>query len=416
MTRISTIVLSVQLACVGLSWIPLLQLGGTRLEVSNLASLFVIATMPFYALPHLRMPPVFALLYLSFFGLFAAFAFHGGEGISRLIMTVVATTAALALTNLRDVSQATIARAIVIAYPVFWFFFWLSARLAGQDLLGGALDYLQTLNRSVFVFQVLRPTFNAYVPSGDVTYVASTVNGLSGAFFVFFVLGLACWDQGRGPKVVCATAFVTIFVLFSTSSVLPTALICVLAAIVWIRHARSKIGSILVIGGFAVLLVMLSGDLLAYLAVNVASDESSRAARVSQYLGSIDLIDASLGFGHGYLSIDGHNIHNFLLFATVSGGIFLGLVVLAVMLIVSWTVIKSGWRYLRFGGWEDLAITGLMLYFLVRLGAGGAGGMPAGPGAVALGLACMIAANRGAAPAPLRSRNRPLRPADSIPG
>ncbi len=409
-------VLSVQLAGMGLLWIPLLQLGGTRIEVSNLASLFVIASMPLVALPHLRFPPVIALLYVSLFGLFAAFALHGGEGLSRLVMAVVSTTAALGLANLKGLTRATLARALVIAYPVFWAFFWLSAQLAGQDLLGGTLDYLQTLNRSVFVFQVLRPTFNAYVTTGDVTYVASTLNGLSGAFLVFFILSLACWPQGWGVKVVCITAFVTIFVLFSSSSVLPLAVICVLAAIVWIRQARSKVGPVLVVGLIVLGLVALSGDLLAYLALNIANDQGSRAARVSQYLGSIDLINASFGFGHGYISIEGHNIHNFLLFSTVSGGILLGLIVFWVMALVGWTSARAGWRYLVQGQWQDLAICGLMLFFLVRLSAGGAGGMPAGPGAVALGLACLIAADRQPALPSRGLKNPPSRRADSVPG
>ncbi len=416
MRPLNITILAIQLACVGLLWIPVLQVGGTRIEVSNLASLIVIGSMPLYAIPYLRFPPVIALLYVALFGLFAAFALHGGEGISRLVMAFVSTTAALALANLRGVTQATIARSIVIAYPIFWVFLWLSAQLAGQDLLGGALNYMQSLNRTVFVFQVLRPTFNAYVASGDITYVASTINGLSGAFYLFFVLGLACWRCGWGPKVVCISAFVTIFVLFSSSSVLPMALICILAAIVWITRARSKFVPLLVVGLCVVALVLLSGDLLAYLALNIANDENSRAARVAQYLGSIDLIDASLGFGHGYLSIDGNNIHNFLLFATVSGGIVLGLIVLAVMVMVGWMSATAGLRYLRDAEWQDLAIAGLMLYFVIRLLAGGAGGMPAGPGAVAMGLAHMIAANRAPRPAARAVRNRPSRLAGSTPG
>lgn len=407
MKYLSLAFLTMQLACVGLVWVPVTSIGGTRLELSNMASLLMVASLALFAFPRFQFPAIFALLYFVLLTLLGSFAFHGGEGIGTINRSVLAVTAAFAVANLRPLSLHDLGLALRIAVPVFLGFFWLSASLAGINIIGATVDYLLTLNRSTFIFKALRPIFNAYVEGDQLTYLASVLNSLASAISLLFIISVACLRQGWVMWVITIFLFVMIFILFSTASVLSATFTLLLAWIGWMVRTPSKIVPVLVLLGCVVIVPFVMGDLEAYIALNVLADESSRSARVSQYLGSIDLIDVGLLTGHGYMTINGYEIHNFLLFSAVSAGIFAGAAVFLVMLIAIWTCLRCAYLSLTDDRWEYPVISGLMFLFLIRISVGGGGGLPSEAGAVALGLAMLVSRNlvvdRGAVPALVRS-------------
>lgn len=387
MQALSFSLLTLVLATVGLNWIPVFAVGSFAIELANVVSLLAVAVLPFVIVPKFYFPRLFLLFYLLILCLMAAFAIHGGDELFLLARTVLGLTAAVSIANLSPLRTQHFARAVAISYAAFGSCVTLASFIAGHNLIVAILEYLTSLNRSAFVYGFIRPTFNAFSDSAELTYLASTINTFSGAFVIFFNLALLNLRAGWSMYVVMLSSFLVIFILFSTSSVLALLLTVGLAAGCWLIKASEKGLPIIATLGAIVVLVLMSGDLVEYIALNVLADNSSRGARLDQYMAAVNLVNAGFGIGHGYVTVNGHGIHNLLLFSAVTGGLIPGLLVVAIYALAISMAVGAAISFMRTNDRLNLAVFGLVTFFVIRITFGGGGGLPGGPATVALGLA-----------------------------
>ena len=417
---LSSFLIGMALAFTGLVFVPVGSFSGTRIELSNLAALALVFSLPVFGYPILRLPHAFRLICMALVWFSAVFVLDGA-GIFLLPMTALAVLGGIALANLHQPSLSSWGIILVAALVVFTSILALAAATAGQNLVVGVADYLSSLNRSAFVFKVIRPTFNAFVPGQNVEYVASAINSLSGGFAILSLISFGCLGMVRGASIVAVVSVLFVFILFSSSSVLAVASAGLLLAIRWIRQSERKLGPIVLCLALLTLSPFLMGDLALYLAANIGNDDASRAARLGQYAAAVELIAERPWTGHGLVEVSGHTVHNWLLFAGVTGGIGLMGVVLAVYAVVLRDLVRACRLALGGGDPRWLAVAGLLGFFLIRISFGGAGGMPTTLAAMSLGFACLMTraiAEVSPSTSPVRrnpARTSPRRRAGTVP-
>lgn len=366
------------------------------IELSNIISLLLVVALPF-ALANRstrRVPPIIALWFVSVASVYVAAMLHGGAGSSvsqRSLFSLVGTFT-IVLYGLPNDTDRFI-KMVVTSFIAFLMVVWISGRLAGVDVFVSVLNYLTSFNRNEFVFSFLRVMFNAFSTSGDATYVASVVNTLAATFAIFFLISASL--ATAGSRLMIAIAIISggsVFILFSSSAVLSCALGGSAIFMCWLANSRRAYQPLTLLGLGAISMSAVWGPVSAFFLSNVAEDGDSRSDRVDQLIFSLEYINEAVLLGHGHRLVYGHEIHNWPLFAWVSGGILCGTIAIFSIL---YTVILCASGLLRAFREPDrmhwhLIYGTVPIIFLVRVMVGGGGGAPAGPIVIGLAIAATI--------------------------
>lgn len=383
----------------GIKWIPIIQLGGYALELHNTGSIAgIIATLIIallkkrFVLPKEFLTIFIVLLFVAVFGIFRV-----GKISDNVIVSLPALLGALVIVQISPFK--VIKRYYYLSFLVLILTLFFSAKFSGADFFNGLLGYLASFNRNEFVFQTLRPIFNAFVNVKDeIIYNGSLVNHLASGFYLFFVIssGFIISRTHKFKDLIIATfSFFLIFSLFSSSVLGATLAAIAIALFFAFMQVHSRVW--LLIGFLFVILIvpLVLPWIISYLSTGVSGETNSINTRAAQNSAALDSISNNLITGGGTISQGGHGLHNLPLFAWTEGGVlgFLTVMVLYVFCIAS---IINGLKYLaknkdefRF---EAFLLATLPIFIIIRSLFGGGGGLPGSSEAVALGL--MVSARR----------------------
>lgn len=380
----------IALATVGAKWFLVARFGGRAIEASNFGGLIVLGLGALVVLSsrQLRSNSVFNTLLLLQALLLVMLSLRG-DPVTIVIMSIANTLVAYALVNAGTLRAPGV---IIVAFTGLLGFIVMSAAIAGIDLLGGVVEYMQTLNRDRFKFHVLRPIYNAFTSGPEVEEYTTTINNaLAATFALFYVLsGSYAVCGNRRMAVVAVISLAAVFTIFSSSAMLVCGTMTIVFAAAAARRARSSIWWLyaLFVGlvGLSSIVTLFGAE---YLVENIVSDDASRQGRLLQYEGALAAIDANFWLGAGVISVHGHYVHNLFLFAFSAIGIVGAILVLAVFVMAA-GISFYGLRRSFLGPDlqpQTLMAAGLPLIFMIRSLVGGAGGLPNGPGILALALA-----------------------------
>ena len=373
---LATLICTTLLALCGAAWIPI----AAGLEVSNAVALVAIA-VGFLAIGRqLVLPSIYVFLFIALVWLYFSMSIRGDGGEEQAFRSLIYVLMAAALAqfarpNLR--LSANIGTAVFVALLL------VSSVLAGKNLPLGIYEYLVSLNRPAFVYGVIRPSLNSFA-SGDTEYLASVINTLASAFAVLFIVAAT-----HRAYLAAVVSGVLIVILFSASALLAIFLTMVVLAIRWFVWSPRKHGPALAFAAAAVMAPLLVEPALDYLALNLTADDASRAARVEQYYGALDYIDANPLWGEGIVRIGGHLIHNALLFSWVTAGIVPAILFAAAYIIAIRLLLRAVPGAI-FGDLRWCAVVGLVCVFLIRISIGGGGGLPEATAMLALAIAISL--------------------------
>ncbi|WP_157577767.1 O-antigen ligase family protein [Roseivivax halodurans] len=378
----------VMLGTVGAKWLVVVTLAGKSLELSNIGLLFSLGIFGCWVLPErgFRSIPVLNVLLLLLLLLLGGLMIRG-DPIDIVVMSIAHVLGAYAVATIARVDGRI---SVLGGFLGIFGFLALSVMISGVDVLFGVLDYLRTLDRDRFAFQVLRPIYNAFVTDNTDEITVQINNALCAAFvLIYMIAGSHAVLGNRMMALVCVLCLAMVFTIFSSSAVLAAAASTLIFGFVAVMRVRGfwqiyVLVGLTLLGGMA-----LAGGISEYLVANVADDTGSRDQRIEQYTAALDLMDRHIWLGTGYVEVSGHSIHNFFLFSFVSVGVAGGVLSLAVFVLAAGLSLK-GCRLLlteREVTPPMVMLACLPILFVLRSLVGGAGGLPTGPGILALGFA-----------------------------
>lgn len=398
-THLPTALALLGFAALPLTWIPVFEGFGLLIEVSNAAALVAMLVLPF-ALARWRgtasLHAAFGMMLLwSWFFAFSMAANGTTNGFPILYQQIPQVlfgwTLALAIAN-SDISPRKIGMAVTLSTLLV---FQISTIVAGIDFWGAVVSYISGGPRDALVYGTIRPAFNAFTSSTDVNYVASQINGLANALVLGVVLTTLSTEKNSGTRgrwadraalLSAAVALVLVLILFSTSASLAIALFAI-ALLARVVHSAPAIWRLFVPLVVLFALMFAYGPMSGYVKSNLIDDVDSRSARTSQYAESARIINDHLFNGVGYFEVDGHPVHNWLLFSWSTSGAVAAFIVL----VIYGTVFVTFLKLISSSRLNWAAVIGLLSIFVIRTNVGGAGGIPSGAaiGAMAglLGLA-----------------------------
>ena len=374
----STATFAVLLGFCGAVWVPLLP----GWEISNLIAVAIILMgfLTFVTCGRLRLPLIHVLLVLTLGCLYFSFRIRGDDGEDQAIRSLAYVLMAIGLAqftmpNLRV--AANVGTVLLLAL------FAISSFVAGTSLVDGTLEYLTQFDRESFVYKLMRPTLNSFA-TADANYLASVINTLSSALAVLFVV--AATHRARLAAIACG---VLVVILFSTAAVLAVGITLFVLGARWAARSPGKLGP-----AAAILLVVVAAPLLYepalhYFSLNVTQDDASRAARLEQYAGAMNYIDANPLIGVGYVQIGGHLIHNVFLFSWVSAGV-VPAVLIAIVYVLAFGLVFRALPATIYGDIRWCGVLGLTSIFLIRITIGGGGGLPEATAMSALAIALAL--------------------------
>jgi hypothetical protein len=384
------------LASAGMKWFPIITTGSLSIEANNLGALVLIAAIPLFVIGsgfRLVIPPLVALILISNILLWFAFSIRGQpRGVDMLAVTFPAALACLGVLGIAPVVVDNLRKYVWLAFLLMNGLVVVSAHIAGVNIMGGAMDYLTTLNRNALLFQVIRPIFNAFAPAGDTNYLATMMNEVAAAYTVFFIIaGSLVLRGGWRMWLVLLLSFLINFVMFSSSAVMVIGLSSLIMVLRWFAMTRSWIARISVIWILMMAAVMLAPAIGHYIGSSVSGDAGSRGMRLDQYIYAVHKIEQNMFMGIGYVTIDGNVIHNYFLFSWVSAGI-LGATIAVAVFAMTLHLIFTGIYGVLYGRAPELQMMVALLsfLFLIRILFSGGGGIPSGIGIVAIALALLI--------------------------
>ena len=375
-----------------LSWVPLLASGGTILELSNMTQLMLILLLPailLFSRPAPMIHLVFVLLVAWSLVMMLALTLHGQSGGTGFIrqqfpQALFGWSLALCIAN----SRVKVSRVALVGLVALFAALELSAISAGASAIIGALDFVTTLDRTTFIFRVLRPALNVFInQEGDPVYVASQINNVANTIVL-----LACLvffsgaEQPSGSRrilgnTVAGLALIFAFIMFSSSAVLTMALFALAMMFQVTLRLPSHLRNLAILF-ILTLVIVLYQPVNTFLEVNLSEDEVSRSVRVEQFKFAMSAINSNVFTGVGYFEVGGHVIHNWMLFSWATGGLAAFLIVLAVY----GTLILMALMLVRTTPKGAPTVIALLTMFLIRTSVGGAGGIPSGPAILAAAL------------------------------
>ena len=230
---------------------------------------------------------------------------------------------------------------------------------------------------------MIRPLFNSFSATSS-DYLASVINILSSALAVLFVIGIS-----HRAYVAAFACGLLVLILFSASAVLAVILTLLILGARWFMQSRQKLGPALALLLVIVAAPVLIEPALTYFSLNVSADNASRAARLDQYSAALDYINASPLFGGGIVRIDGHLIHNALLFSWVTAGVVPAILIGATYVLAIRLLLRSVPGAIL-GDVRWCGVFGLTSIFLIRISIGGGGGLPEATAMTALAIAVLL--------------------------
>jgi uncharacterized protein (UPF0333 family) len=381
------------IATAGVKWIPLVKFGSISVEIHNAVSLSscLIAFGIIFLRKRIVLPKEFLLYFLVVLLIIVTSVYRGNNIPGTIIVSVPAVLGALVIVQHEKVQF--IGEKYKYGFIFLLISLFISAKLSGQDLFVGLINYFTTYNRDIFLYQTLRPIFNAFSPSSEeIAYGGPLVNHLSSGFYLFFVIASANLVKGEKKAIdwlIASFSLLMIFALFS-STVLGVAIVTLgLALFFSARQIKSHFSLIVSVAIFIIVIPVTLPYVLNFLIDGLLGDAHSATTRMSQNSVALDLINHSVLTGGGTATHGNHGLHNMPLYAWTEGGIigFIAVLYLYGLCILSFVngflyLIKNQIEY-RF---EAFLLTSLPLFFIVRTFFGGGGGMPATAEATALGL------------------------------
>ena len=400
-----------------LSWVPLLASGGTILELSNVTQLMFILLLPAILLFSRPAPVIhllFALLVAWSLVMLLALTLHGQSGGAGFVrqqfpQALFGWSLALCIAN----SQAKVSQVALVGLVTLFAALELSAISAGASAIIGALDFVTTLDRTAFIFRVLRPALNVFInQEGDPVYVASQINNVANTIVLLACLAFYSGvDQPIGFRrnlgnLVAGLALIFAFIMFSSSAVLTMALFGVATMLQVTLRLPSHLRNLAILF-ILTLVIVLYQPVNTFLEVNLSEDEVSRSVRLEQFKFAMSAVNSNVLTGVGYFEVGGHVIHNWMLFSWATAGLPTFLIVLAAygtIILVAILLVRSTPR----GAPTGIA---LLAMFLIRTSVGGAGGIPSGPAILAAALLTGLLVRHYKPPA---RRSQPFRAVRSL--
>lgn len=402
MQRLDFFIFSLVLALCGVAWVPVVP----GFEIANAMALSVVLLSAAFIRRGVLLPRIYVLLsfalLLMYFGLLA----HGWGGEKNVIRATAYLVMGIALAQ---VPLPDLGRVASLSTAVFVGIIYLSAFVAGENLVLATVEYLTTLNRKVFVFQSVRPMLNAFA-TGEAEYVASVINIISSALAILFIISIT-----HRAYIAAGVSGLLVFILFSSSSILSVTVTLLLLGVRWLILSPHKLGPLAVLAVGLLAAAVAFEQAIAYFAVNLSSDGGSRAARLAQYSASLEFINTKPIWGGGFVYVNGYSIHNSFLFAWVSAGLLPALLVLAVYITAIYKAARASLRALN-GNVQWACVFGLLVLFLIRISFGGGGGLPGATATTALAVGlCLERDLISKSPAPVFPHERSTPSRDGTP-
>jgi O-antigen ligase len=379
------------IAAYSLNWIPVFEYGRSSIEIPNTISIAMAAIFPFMFLryrPHFEV----SLIYLILMGWCAICAgimviSNSPKGMEIPIQVSMALIFGWGISILIARGTLPVRRIAFFGNAVLIGMIIVSASLTGRNFFIAFISGLSG-RRWDLLTKVLKPMLNAFSSNfADLIYKTTLINIIAATLVVFSILSFYRKNESDEitiPEFSLAMMAITIsFLIFSSSSLIVIA-VFVLLKVIQITFTYKPVYrfAIIIASGFA--LIAACNYVFEYASNNIATDEKTRSVRINQYEYALSLINENPIFGFGYVKIDGLNIHNFLLFSWVTGGISLLILALLFYLFFAKTVINL----IQMDRLNFPIYVALGALVLVRTLVGGGGGAP--NSSVVLPLALII--------------------------
>lgn len=381
------------IASSGMKWIPVLSLAGLKIEVHNFVSIcsfftliLVIFHRESFSISHEHFLLLAIMCLISFFSIIR------GDDISpNLRVSMPAVLGSLILLQVR--STYFIRKYYYHCFFLLFLALFISASISDEALLSGLVNYFSTLNRDAFLYQTLRPIFNAFTPSvGVPQYGGPLVNHLSSGFYIFFAIACAKLltnNRCLADWFVATLSFFMIFSLFS-STVLGATLVALFVFIVlYLKEIKNTKVLLTVTAIFSLGLPLLLGYLVRYITEGLLNDTKSITSRLSQNEYAIAAIEDHIFLGYGSVTFGGHGLHNLPLFAWTEGGILAFICVLIFYYFCLHSMLYALLHLSKLRGalkYDAFLMLVLPVFIITRTLFGGGGGLPATTEALALSL------------------------------
>lgn len=381
-----------------LTWIPVLVRGDTILELPNVVQLAFILLLPgvlLFSRPAPLVHVVFLLLLAWSLVMLIALSLHGSPGGSGYIQqqtsqALFGWSLALCIAN----GRVRINRVAIVALVIIFAALEFSAISAGSSALLGAFDFVTTLDRTTFVYRVLRPALNAFTnQEGDIVYLASQVNNVANMIVVLGCLAFFSGAEERNIGIrlfgntLALLALIFAFIMFSSSAVLVMAMFALVSAIHITLRLPSHLRNLVLLAILTVT-ILLFQPVNRFLDANLSEDEASRSVRIEQAKAAFGAINESVLTGVGQFHVGANLIHNWMLFSWATAGIVAFLLVLAVYFMMAFIAVVL----CKAAPKGTPTVVALLTLFLVRTSVGGSGGIPSGPAVLAAALICGLIA------------------------
>jgi hypothetical protein len=403
---LSNYILAIALITGGISWIPIIEIGGVSIDVENLGRLLTIVMLPLLILKNrfkMRMDSIVVVLILWIVWTATLMHIHTGtDGIVVMRMWLVETVFVYTTLNCNIKSITSLKVISISSVFVLSILFAISSYIAGIDLLGDTLNYIITQNRPHFLHHTLKGTFNAFIPNdANFDEIKSVIMNKVAASFALYYTILLFMPKSTSSiintlnNVAIGISVVFILILFSSSSILMFLFSTILYTKTRLR--QNRLGEIIlftIIGlvFISVTIVFLGNDIVDYLFYQISSDENSREGRVLQYLGALKYIEGSPIFGVGYVTFGGLAVHNWLLFSWISGGVVSVLLSIIIYMLIAQKVLSNKNKISNSDHNFSIyyLVLALSFIFIIRTMVGGAGGVASGAGMIALSIVLLL--------------------------
>lgn len=389
---LSCFIVFISLGFSGAAWIPAFHLSGLTVELSNLSTIICISILLVYISKvfRVRIPLEARFWLVSLVSVTLMFLMHGGDGISITIRSLLAFLGALLIFNIPLPKVDRFVNVVNFSFIIFIFLIWASSKVVGLSLISAVTDYLSSFDRHAFTYHFMRVLFNAFSQGREEQYVASVINAIAASLTMFYLISASLVVAGFYKMLPVALSSLTAcFILFSTSSIIACTLGSMMIFICWIKHQRNIIAPIFVLIGICSILFFSYEIFYSYFEFNLNSDTTSRAHRLHQIEQSLNSINENLFFGVGHIIYNGYEIHNWLLFSWVSGGLITGALALlanaSVVLLISHGFLSALRNKQNFHMY--LIVATLPIIFLISVNVGGGGGSPSGPPLISFAVA-----------------------------
>ena len=388
------------LGTMGIKWIPVASVGPISLEIHNLATLMTMALLGLHLTTRrtYRLPPILLILIALNVWLFFLVRIHNGITFDGIILSLPAVLASIVLCNLSRDWLDHLASIALLSSAVFWVLMFYSANAAGIDLIGDFLSYIATQDRGYFIFQTLRPIFNAFSgpvdPGLEPVYAGSNMNHMASAVYIYLALCMAVIARDRAHWSLYALAGIQaafLLIVFSSTVMMAVFFAFGVAAVMALRARQHVLVWLGMIATVTAATFALAPAIVEIIAFNIIADGDSASSRGEQYVGALGVINDHPLLGDGIHSFGGHAVHNLFLSSWMLSGLPGALLVLSAYALAFRMMLQGVRALLRDTERKDMALLLLLMppIFIIRTNFTGGGGMATGVETTALVLAIL---------------------------